>query len=139
MNLKHFFALLALFGPLFVSANQADRKQSELDALKQRLQSLQQDFRDPQAHQQEAADELRHWLKVHDDIAWTPLTTEQTTVGDLVWSTGQSSTVMPIYAAIQGPLPDGQVLYWWGQAPAERWTQMLTVFQQIARSTAARP
>lgn len=59
MNFKHFFVLLALCGPLSVSANQADRKQSELDALKQRLQTLQQDFHATQAHQQEAADELR--------------------------------------------------------------------------------
>ncbi len=59
MNFKHLLVLLALCGPLSVSANQADRKQSELDALKQRLQSLQQDFRSTQAHRQEAADELR--------------------------------------------------------------------------------
>jgi len=59
VNFKQLFVLLALSGPLCVSANQADRKQSELDALKQRLQTLQQDFRDTQAHRQEAADELR--------------------------------------------------------------------------------
>ncbi|MGE5318649.1 MAG: murein hydrolase activator EnvC family protein [Hyphomicrobiaceae bacterium] len=59
MNFKHFFVLLLLCGPLSVSANQAERKQSELDALKQRLQTLQQDFHDTQAHRQEAADELR--------------------------------------------------------------------------------
>ncbi|MHB0973354.1 MAG: murein hydrolase activator EnvC family protein [Thiobacillus sp.] len=59
MNFKRFFALLALCGPLCAGASQVDRKQSELDALKQRLQSLQQDFRATQAHQQEAADELR--------------------------------------------------------------------------------
>jgi septal ring factor EnvC (AmiA/AmiB activator) len=59
VNLKQLFVLLALSGPLCVSANQADRKQSELDALKQRLQTLQQDFRDTQTHRQEAADELR--------------------------------------------------------------------------------
>ena len=59
MNLKQLFVLLALSGPLCVSANQADRKQSELDALKQRLQTLQQDFRDTQTRRQEAADELR--------------------------------------------------------------------------------
>ncbi|MBC2730383.1 peptidoglycan DD-metalloendopeptidase family protein [Thiobacillus sp.] len=59
MNFKQLFVLLALSGPLCVSANQADRKQSELDALKQRLQTLQQDFRDTQTHRQEAADELR--------------------------------------------------------------------------------
>ena len=54
-----FLVLLALFAPLDASANQADRKQSELDALKQRLQSLQQDFRKNQVQRQEAADELR--------------------------------------------------------------------------------
>ena len=83
-----------------------------------------------------AADELRHWLNVHNDITWTPLTTEKTAVGDLVWSVGKSTTVMPIYAAIQGPLRDGQVLYWWGQAPDNVWAQALPVFQQISRSTA---
>ncbi|MHB1093414.1 murein hydrolase activator EnvC family protein [Thiobacillus sp.] len=59
MNFKYFFVLLALSWPLCAGANQADRKQSELDALKQRLQTLQQDFRDNQAQRQEAADELR--------------------------------------------------------------------------------
>jgi septal ring factor EnvC (AmiA/AmiB activator) len=59
VNLKHLFVLLALSWPLCASANQADRKQSELDALKQRLQTLQQDFRDTQTHRQEAADDLR--------------------------------------------------------------------------------
>jgi septal ring factor EnvC (AmiA/AmiB activator) len=51
--------LLALCVPICASANKADRKQSELDALKQRLESLQQDFRNTQTHRQEAADELR--------------------------------------------------------------------------------
>jgi septal ring factor EnvC (AmiA/AmiB activator) len=48
-----------LWAPLGVSANQADRKQSELEALQRRLQTLQQEFRDVTAHRQEAADELR--------------------------------------------------------------------------------
>ncbi len=59
MNFKHVLVLLVLCGPLCVSANQAGRKQSELDALKQRLHSLQQDFRHTQTHRKEAADELR--------------------------------------------------------------------------------
>ena len=59
MNFKHVLVLLALCGPLCVSANQADRKQSELDVLKQRLQALQQDFNATQAQRQEAADDLR--------------------------------------------------------------------------------
>jgi len=59
VNFRPFLVLLALIWPLCASANQADRKQSELDALKQRLQTLQQEFRDTQAHRQEAADELR--------------------------------------------------------------------------------
>ena len=58
MNFRPFLVLLALIWPLCASANQADRKQSELDALKQRLQTLQQEFRSTQAHRQEAADEL---------------------------------------------------------------------------------
>lgn len=59
VNFKPFLVLLALCGPLCVSANQADRKQSELEALKQRLQTLQEAFRDTQTHRKEAADELR--------------------------------------------------------------------------------
>jgi len=51
--------LLTLCWPLGAGADQVDRKQSELDALKQRLQSLQEDFRKNQAQRQEAADELR--------------------------------------------------------------------------------
>ncbi|MDP1644726.1 MAG: peptidoglycan DD-metalloendopeptidase family protein [Thiobacillus sp.] len=59
MNFRPFLVLLALAWPLCASANQADRKQSELEALKRRLQTLQQEFRDTQTHRQEAADELR--------------------------------------------------------------------------------
>ncbi|MDP2109882.1 MAG: peptidoglycan DD-metalloendopeptidase family protein [Thiobacillus sp.] len=58
MNFRPFLVLLVLIWPLCASANQADRKQSELDALKQRLQTLQQEFRGTQAHRKEAADEL---------------------------------------------------------------------------------
>ena len=58
MNFRPFLVLLVLIWPLCASANQADRKQSELDALKQRLQTLQQEFRTTQAHRREAADEL---------------------------------------------------------------------------------
>ena len=50
--------LLALCAPVCASATQVDRKQSELEALKKRLQTLQVEFRNTQAHQQEAADEL---------------------------------------------------------------------------------
>jgi septal ring factor EnvC (AmiA/AmiB activator) len=59
VNFRQLLVLLVLCGPLGVSGNQADRKQSELEALKRRLQTLQQEFRDTQAHRQEAADELR--------------------------------------------------------------------------------
>jgi septal ring factor EnvC (AmiA/AmiB activator) len=59
VNFRQLLVLLVLCGPLGVSANQADRKQSELEALKRRLQTLQQEFRDTQAHRKEAADELR--------------------------------------------------------------------------------
>jgi septal ring factor EnvC (AmiA/AmiB activator) len=58
VNFRPFLVLLALIWPLCASANQADRKQSELDVLKQRLQTLQQEFRSTQTHRQEAADEL---------------------------------------------------------------------------------
>ena len=54
-----FFVLLTLCWPLAASANQVDRKQTELDALKQRLQTLQQDFQKNQAQRKEAADGLR--------------------------------------------------------------------------------
>jgi septal ring factor EnvC (AmiA/AmiB activator) len=59
VNLRQLLVLLMLGAPLGASANQADRKQSELEVLKRRLQTLQQEFRDTQAHRQEAADELR--------------------------------------------------------------------------------
>ena len=59
MNVRSFLVLLALAVPLYASANQADRRQSELDALKQRLKTLQQEFRTTQAHRKEAVDELR--------------------------------------------------------------------------------
>lgn len=52
-------AWLALCWPLCVGASQVDRTQSELQALKQRLNALQQEFRTTQTHHQEAADELR--------------------------------------------------------------------------------
>jgi len=58
VNVK-LLVLLALSWPLCVGANQAERKQSELEALKQRLNALQQEFRNTQMHRQEAADELR--------------------------------------------------------------------------------
>jgi septal ring factor EnvC (AmiA/AmiB activator) len=51
--------LLLFCVPLCEGANKVDRKQSELDALKQRLQALQQDFRATQTQREEAADELR--------------------------------------------------------------------------------
>ena len=59
MNGKQFFALLLLCVPLCAEADQVTRKRSELDALKQRLQTLQQQFRDTQADRREAADALR--------------------------------------------------------------------------------
>jgi murein hydrolase activator len=59
VNVRPLLVLLALSWPLCAGANQADRKQSELDALKRRLQTLQQDFRNTQAHRKEAVDELR--------------------------------------------------------------------------------
>ena len=54
-----FLVLLVVCGPSFAQTNQVDRKQSELDALKQRLESLQQDFRKNEAQKKEAADDLR--------------------------------------------------------------------------------
>ncbi|MBT9568396.1 MAG: peptidoglycan DD-metalloendopeptidase family protein [Thiobacillus sp.] len=51
--------ILSLCWSGLVAANQVDRKQSELDALKQRLQALQQDFRKNETQRKEAADELR--------------------------------------------------------------------------------
>ena len=59
MNFRPFLVLLALIWPLCVGANQVAGKQSELDALKRRLQTLQQEFRHTQANRQEAADDLR--------------------------------------------------------------------------------
>ncbi len=59
MNGKRILILLALCVPLCAGASQVDRKQSELEALKRRLQTLQQEFRETQTHRKEAADELR--------------------------------------------------------------------------------
>ncbi len=58
VNLKR-FALLVLCWPVCVGASQVDRTQSELQALKQRLQALQQEHRNTQTHRQEAVDKLR--------------------------------------------------------------------------------
>jgi len=59
VNFISFLVLLALVWPLCASANQVDSKQSELGVLKQRLQTLQKEFRSTQANRREAADELR--------------------------------------------------------------------------------
>ncbi len=59
MNFRQLLVLLMVWVPLGAGANQADRKQSELEALKRRLQTLQEAFRDTQAQREEAADDLR--------------------------------------------------------------------------------
>ena len=59
MNVRPFLVLLAIIWPLCASANQVDLKKTELDALKRRLQTLQQEYRDTRVHRKEAADELR--------------------------------------------------------------------------------
>ena len=59
VNIRTCLVLLTLIWPLAAAANQADLKKSELDALKRRLQTLQQEFRNTQAHRKEAVDELR--------------------------------------------------------------------------------
>jgi septal ring factor EnvC (AmiA/AmiB activator) len=59
VNIRTYLVLLALAWPLAAAANQADLKKSELDALKRRLQTLQQEFRSTQAHRKDAVDELR--------------------------------------------------------------------------------
>jgi len=51
--------LLALLWPQVAGANEVESKKSELEALKQRLQSLQHEFRAAEEHRSEAADELR--------------------------------------------------------------------------------
>ena len=51
--------LLTLCWPLAASANQIDLKKTELDDLKQRLHTLQQDFLENQTQRKEAADGLR--------------------------------------------------------------------------------
>jgi hypothetical protein len=51
--------LLALLWPQAAGANEVESKKSELDALKQRLQSLQRESRAAEEHRTEAADELR--------------------------------------------------------------------------------
>ena len=79
MNFRPFLVLLVLIWPLCASANQADRKQSELDALKQRLQTLQQEFRSTQAHRQEAADELGQSERAQTDLQALTQQTDATT------------------------------------------------------------
>ncbi|KAB2325570.1 peptidoglycan DD-metalloendopeptidase family protein [Betaproteobacteria bacterium SCN1] len=59
MNPRSLLLALLLTCPLVAGANQAERKQSELDALKLRLQTLQQEFRQTQVQRRDAADELR--------------------------------------------------------------------------------
>ncbi|MFP5409954.1 MAG: murein hydrolase activator EnvC family protein [Gammaproteobacteria bacterium] len=59
MNPRTLIVLLLLACPLAAGANQAASKQSELNALKKRLHSLEQDFRKKQATRKEAVDELR--------------------------------------------------------------------------------
>jgi septal ring factor EnvC (AmiA/AmiB activator) len=51
--------LLALLWPQVAGANEVESKKSELEALKQRLQSLQREFRAAEEYRSEAADELR--------------------------------------------------------------------------------
>ncbi len=59
MNVRPFLVLLVLSWPLLAGANQVDSKQSELAVLKQRLQTLERDFRKTQATRKGAVDELR--------------------------------------------------------------------------------
>jgi septal ring factor EnvC (AmiA/AmiB activator) len=59
VNASLLLAVLCLLLPLGAAANQAASKQSELEALKRRLQTLQQEVRDKEADRKEAADELR--------------------------------------------------------------------------------
>lgn len=54
-----FLLLFALLWPTFVGANEVESRKAELEALKQRLQSLQSEFRAAEEHRTEAADELR--------------------------------------------------------------------------------
>lgn len=59
MKYRRLLVLLLLFWLPGAGAGEAENRQSELEALKRRLQTLQQAFRDTQAHRKEAADELR--------------------------------------------------------------------------------
>ncbi len=59
MNARHLLVLVALLLPLVAAANPVAGKQSELDALKRRLNTLQQEVRSTEATRKEAADELR--------------------------------------------------------------------------------
>lgn len=59
MKFGRLLVLLLLFWLPGAGAGEAESRQSELEALKRRLQTLQQAFRDTQAHRKEAADELR--------------------------------------------------------------------------------
>ncbi len=69
MNFRRLFISFALCVPLCAGANQAERKQSELDALQQRLQTLQEEYRNTQADRQEAADGLRQSERAISDAS----------------------------------------------------------------------
>ena len=59
MDLRHLLALAALLLPLAAGANPVASKQSELESLKRRLHTLQEEARSTEASRKEAADELR--------------------------------------------------------------------------------
>lgn len=83
--------------------------------------------------------ELQHWMGNHPDVTWSELTFGMTSLGPLVWCTGTQPGVLPIWAAMVGPTRDGDVLYWWGQAPQAEWNQYVGVFSQIMDRTSYLP
>lgn len=109
MKLRSFFALAVLTLPLAAVADSVAGRQSELDALKRRLDALQQEARHTEATQKEAADELRASERAISDAvrALRELdSARQQTSGDLAALNRQAESVEARVRAQQVRLAD---------------------------------
>lgn len=109
MKLRSFFALAVLTLPLAAVADSVAGRQSELDALKRRLDALQQEARHTEATQKEAADELRASERAISDAvrALRELdSARQQTSGDLAALNRQAESVEARVRAQQARLAD---------------------------------
>jgi len=109
VKLRSFFALAVLTLPLAAVADSVAGRQSELDALKRRLDALQQEARHTEATQKEAADELRASERAISDAvrALRELdSARQQTSGDLAALNRQAESVEARVRAQQVRLAD---------------------------------